>query len=344
MKINRESFLNDLNMVKAGLSPRELIEQSSCYIFQNRMVYTFNDEVSCRKEIGLNITGAVQSTTLLSILEKMEDEELKVRENENGELEFRGKGKGFGITKDAEIFLPIDRVEVPEKWKDLPKEFTEAVGMVGHCVSMDESKFILTCIHLHPDYVEATDNLQIMRCNVVTGLKESVLIRGTSLAHITSLAMDKFSLTKSWIHFKNEQGLIFSCRRYSENYPELQKFLTFKGHKIVIPKGLMEASDRAGVFAVDKTGDPLIEVSLREGKIRITGKGLTGWYKEVRSVAYGGPPLAFVISPELLKQISEKHSDAELTEDKLKVVGGSWVYVTVLGRPDEEKEEEKEEE
>jgi len=344
MQINREQLISDLEMVKAGVSPREFIEQSSCFIFQDGYVMTFNDEVYCKKETCLTgVTGAVQAAALMSILEKLTEPELKVRENEKGELEFRGKKKGFGIVKDAEIFLPVDRVETPEKWKSLPPEFTEAIGLVQHCVSKDENKFLLTCVHLHPEYIEACDNLQIMRCRMTTKLKSSVLVRGTSLQHLTSLAMDKIALTESWIHFRNQSGLIYSCRRYAEEYPNLDGILSVKGHAIVIPKGLSEASDRAAVFAADKAGDPLMTVALRDGLIRLTGEGLSGWYKEIKKASYHGPPMEFVIAPELLKHISDKHSDAVISQDKLKVKGGTWEYVTVLGRKSNKTEEEAEE-
>jgi len=344
MKINREQFLSDLSMVKGGLSPREFIEQSSCVVFQDGMVVTFNDEVSCRKEIGLKITGAIQAVSLFAILEKMDDPELLVEENDKGEVEFRGKRKAFGVIKEQEIFLPVDKVEVPEKWRTLPKEFTEAVRLVHHCVSSDESRFLLTCIHIHPEFIEACDNLQVMRCMVSTGLKNSILVRGSSLEQIVPLGMDEVSLTKAWIHFRNPQGLIFSCRRYAEDYPSLDKFISFKGHPITIPKGLAEASDRAAIFAADKTGEPLVQVTIKGDKIRILGEGLSGWFREVKKVAYEGPPMEFVIAPELLKHISEEYKDAQITEGRMKVVGGSWEYVTVLGKPKEEGEEKEGEE
>jgi DNA polymerase III sliding clamp (beta) subunit (PCNA family) len=345
IRIQREELIGDLQMVKAGISPREFIEQSSCVVFQDDHIITFNDEVACRKPTCLKgITGAVQAAALMAILEKLTEPELKVGENEKGELEFRGKKKAFGIVKDAEIFLPIDRVEVPEKWRSLSPEFTEAVGLVQHCVSTDENRFLLTCIHLAPTHIEACDNMQIMRFSLETKLKESVLVRGTSLQQLTSLAMDKISLTESWIHFRNQSGLIYSCRRYAEEYPNLDEILAIKGHAIVIPKGLSEASERAAIFAADKAGDPLMTIELREGLIRLTGEGLTGWYKEIKKAAYHGPPLEFVISPELLKHISDKHSDATINQNKLKVSGNTWAYVTVLGRKKEKKKEKETEE
>lgn len=344
MKINREKFLNALELVKAGLSSREFIEQSSCFVFQDHTVMTFNDEVACRMSVDADILGAVQASSLLSILGKLDDPELLVRENDKGELEFRGKNKGFGVTKESEIFLPIDRVETPEKWHSLPKEFTEAIGLVHHCVSSDESKFVLTCVHIHPDYVEACDNHQLMRCCISTGLKRSVLVRGSSLRAITQLGMDQIALTKSWIHFKNQDGLIYSCRRYTEDYPALDKVIELKGHPIVIPKGLAEASDRAAVFASDKSGDPLVTISLESGRIRLVGEGVSGWYKEVKKVAYEGPPMQFVIAPELLKHISERYKEAVVGENKLKVSSGGWEYVTVLGQKEVESPAEQAEE
>lgn len=342
MKVNRENLLNDLETVKAGLSPREFIEQSSCFVFQDGMVMTFNDEVACRKKIELNVTGAVQANALLSILSKIDDPELLVRQNDKGELEFRGKSKGFGIMMDKDIFLPIDKVELPEKWRPLPKEFTEAVGLVQHCVSTDETKFMMTCVHIHPNFIEGCDNTQVMHVRLNTTLKERVLVRVTSLEAITSLGMDRIALTKSWIHFRNQNGLIYSCRRYDEEYPSLQEVINFKGHKITIPKGLADGCERAAVFAEDKSGEPMVSIRLSNGKIRLEGIGLSGWYRQVNKVAYDGPSMEFVIAPDLLKHISEKYSDAQLSRDKLKVEGGSWTYVTVLGQKQDTPEEEEE--
>ena len=295
---------------------------------------TFNDEVACRKPIKVTLTGAVQAQSLLDILAKLDDKELTVEENEKGELEFRGEKKAFGITRDAEIFLPIDRVEIPERWHPLPTEFLEAIRLVQHCVSTDESKFLLTCIHLHPDYIEACDNHQLMRCTMRSGLKSSVLVRGASLNQVVTLGMSEVARTKSWIHFKNEDDLIFSCRIYTEEFPSFDAALAVEGNPIVLPKGLIEASDRAAVFASDKAGDPLVAVTLKTGALRITGEGLSGWYKEIKSVDYKGPQLDFLIAPELLKHITDKYSDAVINKEKLKASGGKWIYITVLGPPE----------
>jgi DNA polymerase III sliding clamp (beta) subunit (PCNA family) len=186
--------------------------------------------------------------------------------------------------------------------------------------------------------------MQAIRVKLDTGLKRSCLIRGTSLQHIVNLAMDELAVSPSWVHFRNKAGLIFSCRRYTEDYPDLSKiFLLGEGnHSITLPRGLADASDRAAIFATDKAGDPLVLVSLETGRIQLTGEGITGWYKEAKKANYKGPSMEFSISPALLKRIisEEKYSDAKVSPDKLKVEGGNWKYITVLGNNNHKKREE----
>jgi DNA polymerase III sliding clamp (beta) subunit (PCNA family) len=346
MTIDREKFLTALNAVKAGLSPREFIEQSSCFVFQDGMVMTFNDEVSCRIKIPIDIEGAIQAQALLDILGKVEDEELMVRvAEEDSELQFKGKGKVFGVTMDAEIYLPTADVEMPveEDWQKLPKEFTESVSLVERCASKDSSKFRLTCIHLAPDFIEACDNMQAMRCQVDTGMKKSVLVRATSLAHICELGMDRVAMTESWIHFENESGLIFSCRRYNDEYIKLDSLLEFEGKPLTFPKGLDKAAERAAVFAMDKAGDPLVTITLERDRLKLEGEGISGWYRESKDVTYDGPDMEFMIDPSLMMRIAERYSDAQISDEKLRITGKSgdtkWEYITVLAAADDEHEE-----
>lgn len=345
MKIEREELLTQLQLVQSGLSSREVIEQSSCFVFEGGWVKTFNDEVACRIRTEVTFEGAVQAKLLLMTLERLKDKFLRVRVNDDGELEFLGKNKNFAVVRDAEIFLPIDRVEKPPKdtWTRVPEGLIEALRLVGGCVSSDESRFMLTCVHLHPDYVEACDNLQIMRCRIKTGLKESVLVRGSSLKDLVQLGATKMAQTKTWMHFRNAKGLIFSCRQYAEKYPCLDELIQLEaGKAISLPKRVAEATDMAEVYASDRAGEPLVSVRLTNGMMKVSGRGLAGWYREVTKVVYQGPKLVFFIAPHLLRHVCENYASAQITDGKLKAVSAStgdtlpWEYITVLAPPETE--------
>jgi hypothetical protein len=83
------------------------------------------------------------------------------------------------------------------------------------------------CINLTPRFVEAWDNFQIARYKIKTGLTEPVLVRQSSIKHVVSLGMTETAETQGWLHFKNPNGLVLSCRRYVDQFPsdDLTKYL-----------------------------------------------------------------------------------------------------------------------
>ena len=331
MKVSREEILKQLESVLPGLSPREVIEQSSCVVFKDDRVYTFNDEVSCSQECCLSIQGAVQAMPFVSILRKMKEEFLEITVEEE-ELKIKGKNKKAGIRMETEIQLPIDSIEQPKKWRKLSDSFSEAVGMVKRCASKDETKLLLTHLHITPNWIEACDNFQAARYLIETGLKKSVLVRKDSLKFVESLEMIKYSITKNWIHFKNVIGLVFSCRKLVEEYPELDHLFKVKGEDTTLPKGLTEAIERAEVFSNDNAEDDQIVVRIKHDKIKIQGEGATGWFTEIKKAKYKGKSIGFAISPDLLKELIEQHNVCQVSEKCIKMQMGKFTYIASLSK------------
>lgn len=336
MRVEREDFLRRLQTVKAGLSARDIIEQSCCFIFQDGQVATFNDEVSCHTSSGLDdkFVGAIAAAPLLAVLEKLpeKDVELSMRD---GELVVIGKNRRVGVRAEAEILLPLGAVEKPKKWKPLHPDFIEAVSAVSSCASTDASRLVLTCVHVHPEWVEACDHHQLSRYTIKTGLDKSLLIRRDSLKHVCALGVSEVSVTETWAHFRNASGLVLSCRQYVDSYPDLTPLLKVKGAApATLPKGLAEAADTASVFSAENTDRNVVTVEIRAGKLRIKGVGTNGWYQEVKKLKYSGPPLSFMISPELLSELVKKYNDCEITNERLKVVSGAQTYVGWLFKID----------
>src|ERR1044072_4106839 len=56
MKVNKEQFQNDLEMVKAGLSPREFIEQSSC-LSADTVIHTLGGNFTIRQLMSMGRTA-----------------------------------------------------------------------------------------------------------------------------------------------------------------------------------------------------------------------------------------------------------------------------------------------
>jgi DNA polymerase III sliding clamp (beta) subunit (PCNA family) len=335
IRVGREALLKVLESVSPGLSTRELLEQSSCYVFTGGQVFTFNDEVACYRKSPLAIEGAVKAKPLVDLLSKMVEDDVEIEQAE-GELIVSGKRRKAGIRMEEEVRLNIEVLEEPETWRKLPKDFSDAIAIVHSCASSEASQFVLTCVHIHPDYVEACDRFQIARYPLDTGVEEEVLVRADSIKKICGFDMTEVSETGSWIHFRNPAGLTIACRRYVDEYHNLDAYITPKGTTAVsLPGGLDEVVAKAEIFSGENAAGNLIRVDLRSDRIVITGEGASGWFKEMKKVNYKGSPIQFLISPKLLLEVTSKSEQCGVSRERLFIDSGKFVYAscTVADEP-----------
>lgn len=347
-RINRIEFMQALESVTPGLTPKAVQEQSNCFVFMDGHVKTYNEEIACSHPTKLpaNLKCAVRAKELLILIQKLPEDEIDVS-YVDGEFRINGKRKSAGLVCDAEIHLPVDMVEPPSSWKKLDPEFSEAVDIVQHCAGKDiEKNYIFACVHIHPSWLEACDNVQMVRYNLETPIGKSALVRRDTLQHIVTLGMVKVSETDNWIHFKNPHGLTFSCRRYMEaSYRDLTPLFAekLKGAKpIAFPKGLSEAVEKAEIFSAENAekSQNKVTVELSPGKLKIRGQGINGWYTETKKVTWQGQPMTFTINPKLLAELVKKHNECLITKERLKVDGGKFLYLSCLGVIEDGKESE----
>ncbi len=345
MKVHREEWLQALMSVQAGLAPREIQEQSTCFVFKDGMVYTYNGEVMCsaKSKLDKKIKGAVKAIPLLNTLQKLVEEEVDVAQTE-AELVISGKRKQAGITMENEILLLTEEVEKPAKWTKLHEDFSDAIGLVKESACNDASENTLTCIHIHPKWIEACDRYQITRYKMPTGVTEKTLVRKESIKHIVGLGMTEFCETKSWLHFRSGTGVVISCRRFVEEYPPLAEYLKVEGTETALPKGIQEAVDRAEIFSKENADCNQVEVNLTKGLMVLRGLGISGWYSEKKKINYEGKDLKFLINPKILVETAKRSNTCIISEDKIKVEGGRWKYVTVLSKPSDNGHSESTEE
>lgn len=345
MLVNREQFLRQLTSVQPGLSPREIIEQSSCFVFSEGEVGTFNDELCCRSPSLLEneVVGAVDAKPLMELLAKLPDEEVEITAG-TGELLIKDKRGRNGVRMEVQIVLPLGSVDRPEAWSPLPEEFTTAIKMVSQCAGKDASDFASICVHFHPKWLEASDDTQIIRYRTKVGVSDSVCLRGESARSIHLLEPVEFAETPNWLHFRSHSGTILSARRHVEDYPSDDITAVLKSEKgapMNLPKGLVEACEKASAF-VKEDGKVLID--LRPGRLRFEGRGVTGWRQETlgpKKIQYDGPPLRFLIPPKLLAELVKTHNDCHVSEGKLRVDGGRFTYLMSLGMVEENGTEEE---
>ena len=341
--IVRVDLLKSLEVVEAGLSAKDIVEQSSCYIFQSGRVWTYNDDVACSVELpsGMdNLECAVPAVEFRTLLSKMKDEQLDVSlssdKGDDGQLLLKTKTRRAGIRVQVEVKLPVSEITMPDKWVKLPKGLKEAVSTVQGCVGKGDQLFVLGCIHLTPKGLEACDNYQAIRYRLKTGLQFPVLVKSVELGSIVKLKLEEWGLSESWLHFRNSDGLMVSCRRWDQTYPKLSEFFKVDGEETGLPKSLTDAVAKAEVFVDSKQDVSGLSVDLKGSRLLLRGEGPLGWYEERQKVDYQGKRLQFNIAPRLLREVCQRSDRCLVGKDKLRVTGDSFVYVTCLAVDDEE--------
>ena len=342
VSVNREEFLRSLESVQPGLAARDTVEQSSSFVFHKGKILTYNTEVACRRPspLGKEFKGAVQAKKLLELLSKMTEDEVVIEQGE-GEFIVRGHRRTATRNMETEILLPLDQVERPQEYALLHKEFCEAIGVVQECAKIT-GDFKQVAVHIHPEFVEANDRFQLCRWKLDTGFQKSTLVRKDSVRHITGLAMSEFAETPNWVHFRNADKLELSCRRYAEDYPDYTPFLDVKGSPSTLPKGFVAEADLGELYSSENSGEGnnRVLVEVRPSKSRLTAHSVGGRYVGPwRKTSYDGEPFTFLISPKMLAKLVEKHNECVLTEGRLAVYAGSYVYVAWLSLPPKEKED-----
>ncbi len=332
-KVNRIEFINTLARVEAGLSPRAFIDQSDCYVFQSGWVSSFNDEICCRAKSGLpaELTGAVHAKPLKDALGAMTADEVTINFKEKEFQVVAGRHERAGIRMEREIVLPVDEVSVPEQWIVLPPDFSTAVNKVMDAAGTNDEEFLSVCVHIHPEYVEATDRKQMCRYRLETGVDQSFLVRAKSIAPMVKLDVVKIGQTDEWVHFRNK-SLIFSCRRHVEDYFKLDEVFDFRGTATKLPRGGDTAASLAGTFCEGKDNDKVL-VTLKPGWMNVRGEGSYGYGERDLEMEYDGDDLTFRLAPQMLTKLVKDAVDCELDGTKLCIRGERWTYLTVLGKP-----------
>ena len=329
MKVNRKKLVTALDQVVPGLAGKEIIEQTHSFIFKDGEVLTFNDEISVRFPINIGIEGAVKASEFHKLISKLKDTEIELTQ-EKGEIRVKGKRTRAGISMESEISMPLDEIQPPEKWDKLPKDFGDAVSFCLFSVSTDMTKPILRCLSVKGSRIISSDDFRITKHRIKKIAKE-FLIPGSVARQLIPYKPVKYAIVEGWLHFKNEEGVIFSCRTYQEKYPNVTKFLDVEGVEVVLPKKLPAILERAGIFTKTKfEQDSCVKILIKKGKIIVKGKGDSGWMRESCNIKYKGEPVEFIINHEFFAQTLELLRKATIGDTSLKLTGDRFVHVVRL--------------
>lgn len=323
VKINKNNLLEALNKVKPGLASKDMIEQSTSFVFADGMVLTYNDEIAVSCPVDCELEGVVASKELLGTLGKFKKDEVIINTTDS-ELQLKQGPSEVGIALETTITLPLEELGKPKKYKPLPKEFVEGLAMCTFSASTDLSKPILTCIHVVSNVIESCDNYRATIYDLELPekgeewVKEDMLIPNPSIQQLIRYTPIAYCATEGWVHFKCEGDVIFSCRTFEGEYPDVTELIQDKGVSCKLPSNLDQALDRASVFSkAEFAQDEHVKITISGKQMTVEGKGTTGWSKDPMRIKDEGTDLEFSINPKFLSQIIKKVPSVVICESTL---------------------------
>lgn len=311
--------------VKSGLSSKELIQQSNCFIFQEGRVLTYNDEISVSTPFDADFTCAVPAAPLMSVLSKFKGDTVEMNVVD-GELKLNcGKAK-TGIKIHADITIPLGAVVPPETYHAANPDLPLALGMVAHSCGKDTSRYTLTCVHVSPSHVEACDGFQATRYSLKTeGL--DLLIPQTAAKHLSGLKISEVGTNNGWMFCKSGE-LTFACRTYQEEYPSLDAFMNNKGEPITLPSVILSSLEGASCFA--DIENKAIKIEIKDGKVTVKAENDAGWFEEQSAeVEYTGEK-TILINPLFLATLLKHGSNCELSDNALIMRNDCFSHIAAL--------------
>lgn len=342
MKIKTATLKKALDAVKPALANKEIIEQTTSFAFVDGNVLAYNDEISITAPIeDIGFTGVIKADELYKYVSKLKEETIDLTITDT-EIQMKaGRSKsGFALT--TEILLPLNE-EISEKgkWKKLPENFATACKFAAASASTDMSDQKLTCVHFDKKgVIEASNNHRLVIWYFKKDFPfDSTLIPATSIKEVVRLQPTQISEGNGWIHLKNEQGIILSCRIVAEQYMDVRGIVKQIGRTkpITFPDELLPVLAKAEIFGNEQKTDGSVTLTFSEGKIMVTSESLTAWFKE--PVAYDGyEEFSFSITPYLLTDILKETKEGAINKNMLVFKNENWMYVTSL-RTYEENEE-----
>lgn len=331
MTLDRVEILKRLLSVSPGLAQGKDPIQGDCIIIKNGRFYTFNSEVACSIVSGIDedIQAAIKASALLALMKKFTEKEIKVTISER-KFSVTTPNRDLSLKLEADVLLPIDAVEIPKVWTRLEDGWTEAVELVHRCATKKHKDFDRICVHVTPDWIEASENNKAARWTLKTFVTEPCLVRAQTLKTIVPLGMTKGCETKNWLHFKNPMGLRVSLRKWvlDSPYVDLTQFFDVRGERVVFPKGIAEAAEAAGLLLDDRDGCVLVDLS--EDHLIVESEGSQGKYREKRPVVYEGKPVKFLVPPKLIGELVENNTECEVSKVSLRIEKENYVYMTSL--------------
>jgi len=334
MKINKKELLSKIKSVQPGLTKKEVLEQSTHFVFTGDEIATHNGTISVRCPCKTDFKCSVLAHKFYEILSTIEEEDVDISVKGKELLIKSAKVRsGMSIMVDDTIQTRLASIPNVKKWKPLPEDFIKGLFLCMFSVSKDMYCGVLNCVQVTKEDIYSSDDLRISHYQMAKKMTDTFLLPLAVVTELVKFKMVKYSLDEdsSWIQFMDDHGLLFSSRCVKDTYPDASQFLNVEGIKVNLPKKLQESIDIVCTIIDDfRDIEKRMTVVFEENRIICKAEQEKGWIEKEMEIKYKGKSLSLNINPVFLHEILNKSTNMIIGGDRALFTSDAFQHVMVL--------------
>jgi DNA polymerase III sliding clamp (beta) subunit (PCNA family) len=329
--IEKSELIKALKMVIPATSKGDsLLSGADVLVFSPNLVQTYNAHLSISYPVDTGMEGAIKAAELTKIVSKMSAEMITL---EGGEKSITVTGGGTELTMilvespvgNLAAALDLESLE----WSEIPGDLLPGISLCLFSVSANPSHGVFRGIRVEGLDVISTDNYRASFF-LLEDPMPAFTIPGESAEELLKIPeLESFSVSESWVHFKNSDGVVFSAKTLATEYPVAKVKGIFPNdlpdEPFTVPGGLDAALERAAILSSSSAfGQSYISLYREDGFLVCKGEKEFGLIKDRIPAAPGEWPLGveMKVNPKFLKDIISKSNKFHITESGIVVFGG----------------------
>lgn len=285
MKI--EELLKGVKYVMPAVDQVQLVAENSDLItFSQDGLRTFDGTLFMFYPIETELDCSVKGKPLGDILSRIGggNVRLSIEEEKNGQFFLKGPGKKLKlpvIERNMDQFFLDEDLD----FQKLPDDFMEGLSLCVYTASKDVTMGVLQGIYVDGNEMFASDNYRIGNYLMKDSIGAKFIIGRNHVEVLLKIGnFTEFSLDKSWIHFRGQNGERVGCRLIEGEYKfeQLRKIMDVKEKgQYEFPDNLGDLIHRAGVFSLQDSSQ-MWYVKLYREKDQLVVEGISedGEYEE----------------------------------------------------------------
>lgn len=286
MIISKSKIIAAMKNALPGIDSISLVEGADTFIFRKGFIHSYNDSISVTTPF--DVDGAefvVKAKDFYSLINKMKEDTINLELEENSVVLKCGKAKAsFVLMKDTLSPTISSLNEEQNNWEPLPDDFKNCLMK---CI-IKGNKYSIAGIFVSDSIMYSTDGMRINSFPMKSKVKK-FWISDSSADNIMKIGdFKEYSLAKNWVHFKDKNNIILSCRKLpDEKYPESSFVNIILSHKKdekdlsnKLPEGFIEALNRASSLSMSLSIYNAIELTFTKEGVEIFSERTSGSYSE----------------------------------------------------------------